>query len=308
MKIAVIYGGQGSQEIGMGKALYESSKLFKDHVDYANRLLDFDLKDMMFHQDEVNQTKYAQIAIYVMNAGLSTLLKEKNLIFYAHAGLSLGEYNALLNSQVFSFEEGLQIIKHRALYMQECSLKQETKMLALLGNLETVHECIQAYDDVYIANYNTLNQYVVGGSKASIESIMKKAKSCGIKRAVLLETSGAFHTPYMDEAKKHFEEYLKNVKVNEPKKPLYLNVSGKRYQKDIKQSMINQITAPVKFYDMIFNMVQDGVNCFIEVGPKPILKSMVKKLVNDKLIYHVSDLESLNQTILDIKELTSDEI
>lgn len=304
MKIAVIYGGQGSQEVGMGKTLYESSELFKAHLDDANRLLDYDLLDLMFNREAIHETKYAQVAIYAFNDALTVLLKNHGIKFDASAGLSLGEYNALLNAGVFTFEEGLNIIKHRGLFMQKCSESHLTKMLALLGSLENVNACINAYDDVYIANYNNLTQYVVGGSETSILKVMETAKDFGIKRAVLLETSGAFHTPFMQEAEDEFKQFLEPLALHEPQGEVYLNVSGRKYQEAIQSTMISQITSPVKFYDMIMNMESDGIDCFIEIGPKPILKSMIKKLVSTKHIYHVSDLESLNETINSLKELS----
>lgn len=304
MKVAVIYGGQGSQEVGMGKTLYESNQRFKSLIDYANEHVDFDLLDLMFNNEAIHETKYAQVAIYVMNEALTQLLKEEGITIDASAGLSLGEYNALLNAGVFNFIEGLKIIKHRGQFMQRCSESHQTKMLALLGNLDSVKACIAPYEDVYVANYNTLSQYVVGGSETSILRVMETAKAHGIKRAVLLETSGAFHTPFMQDAENEFEDFLNHITVQEPTQPIYLNVTGQKYEKAIKSSMIRQITSPVRFYDMIQNMEHDGIDCFIEVGPKPILKSMVKKLVTDKLVYHVSDLESLNETITSLKELS----
>jgi [acyl-carrier-protein] S-malonyltransferase len=302
MKIAVIYGGQGSQFVGMGKMLYETNAVFRTFIDQANSEVDFDLVNIMFNEETIHQTKYAQVAIFSMNVGLTQLLKEKGIKIEASAGLSLGEYNALLNSGVFNFQEGLKIITHRGKVMQDSSLNQATKMVALLGNLEAVTKCIEPYEDVFIANYNALTQYVVGGSEASIMKVMDSSKDYGIKRAVLLETSGAFHTPYMMDAQTAFESFLAPLSLNEPIERIYLNVTGLAYQNNIRQSMIDQITSPVKFYDMIMNMEQDGFDCFIEIGPKPILKSMLKKLVTTKHVYHIDDLESLNQTVAAIKE------
>ncbi|MFH5881555.1 ACP S-malonyltransferase [Liberiplasma polymorphum] len=304
MKLAFIYSGQGAQYLGMGESLYKNYEVFKNHLDEASNILGEDLKDIMFNQEEkLNQTIYAQPAIFTLSVGITKLLNEQGILSEGSCGLSLGEYGAMFDQGVFSFEDGLRTIIHRAYFMNEATKKIKSKMVALLGDLDQVKALVEKFDDIYIANYNLPSQYVVGGPKASLEVLVEQASDFGIKRAIMLETSGAFHTPYMEEAANGFNDYIKYVKLNEPNKAFYINTTGKKYEQNLAKQMVDQITQPVLFYPMIEMMIKDGFDTFIELGPKATLKAMVKKINRNVSVFNIEDHDSLQSTLASLKEM-----
>ena len=304
MKLAFIYSGQGAQYVGMAASLYEQNTTFKAHLDEASDILGEDLKTIMFHDEEkLNQTNYAQPAIFTLSTGITKLLNDAGITSEGSCGLSLGEYAAMYDQGIFNFEEGLRTIIHRAYFMHEATKKTETKMVALLGSLDQVESLVSKFDDIYIANYNLPSQFVVGGPVSSLESLIEASKDEGIKRAILLETSGAFHTPYMEEAANGFKDYVKYLKLDEPKKDFYINTTGKKYVSDLKNQMVQQITQSVLFYQMIESMIEDGYDTFVEIGPKSTLKALVKKINREVTVFNIEDVDTLNKTITALKEI-----
>lgn len=304
MKLAFVYSGQGAQYKGMGASLKAHYTTFDQHLNEASDILGEDIEEILFNQEEkLNQTQYAQPAIFTLSTGITKLLQEAGIESAGSCGLSLGEYAAMYDQGVFDFETGLRTIIHRAYYMHEATKKVATKMVALLGSLDQVKALVKAYKDAYIANYNLPTQFVVGGSATTIQSIVEKASDFGIKRAIILETSGAFHTPYMEEAAQGFKSYLPYISLNEPRKDFYLNTTGKKYDQNLAVHMVNQITQPVLFYPMIEAMIADGYNTFVEIGPKATLKAMIKKISRDVVVLNIEDHESLEATIATLKEM-----
>ena len=259
----------------------------------------------MFENEELlNNTLYTQVAMFTLYSMILQVLKSHNIKSNYSIGLSLGEFGALLHNDVYDFEIGLKILEKRGLFMNDASEKAKGKMSAILGLdatiLKNIINNVKGY--VKIANYNTYGQLVISGEESAVLEVNKKALKSGAKRAILLNTSGPFHTNLMCEASDNFKEYLKTVELHEPIKKLLLNVTGDFYKKDIKSSMVDQITNSVYFYQMIEKLIDEGVDTFIEIGPKKTLCSFVKKIDRKLNIYNVEDISSLNKLLNFLKE------
>lgn len=300
MKIAFMFSGQGSQYIGMGKEFYQEYNFVKEVFNQANKVLDFNLEDLMFNDEKkLNNTRYTQIAMFVLYKAILEVLKENHIEAKYSLGLSLGEYGAYLHNEVFDFETGLKILEKRGEFMDIASKNNPGLMSAILNMEASVLESLIDKVDGYvkIANYNTYGQLVISGEREAVLSLNELAMVNGAKRAILLNTSGAFHTNLMEEASELFGAYLKDIKINEPNKFLLVNVTGDYYKGKIKELMVEQITCSVKFYQMIEKLIADGVDTFIEIGPKTSLCSFVKKIDKSLNVMNVEDKESLSKTI-----------
>jgi [acyl-carrier-protein] S-malonyltransferase len=305
MKIAFIFAGQGTQKQGMGEDFYTTYETFKQHLDDAQTILEDDLTDIMFHnQKKLDDTLNAQPAIFAFETGIVELLKDEGISSEGSCGLSLGEYAAYYDNGVFDYTKGLKIIKERAKQMQTASLQTDSKMCALIGDQEAAYALEQVVDNFYLANFNTPKQTVAGGSMDAIEHAASIAKNYGIKRVIPLNTSGAFHTPYMQPARDGFSLFLKEIDVKTPEKALYLNTTGDKADGNLKDHMIRQITEPVKFDSMIFNMIEANFDTFVTIGPDNSLASLIKKIDNTQTIYAIYDVESFKTVVNALKELT----
>ena len=284
----------------MGQSLYEEHAIFKEMVEEANRLLPYDLRTIMFESEEVHKTRYAQPALYVMGCALYEMFKEEGVAFDIVAGLSIGEYAALYARGVYDFTTGLDIVEHRAHYMQEAAQAHETTMLAMRTDIFNAKKIIENEKDVYISNHNLKNQVVLAGSKDAVAAIQSKGETYGVKRMIPLNTSGAFHTPFMDAARDSFKTYLDAVAFNEPQKGLYLNRTGRAYDGGLKTHMIEQMTHTVLFAPMLEAMLSDGMNMSVEAGPGKTLSSFVKKTdrsVTTLTLENSSSFESICEKI-----------
>ena len=216
----------------------------------------------------------------------------------------MGEYGAYLHNNVFDFETGLKIIEKRGLYMNQASINNPGSMSAILGMdtelLQTLIDQIDGY--VKIANYNTYGQLVISGETKAVEALNKLALEHGAKRAIMLNTSGAFHTDLMKEASQKMESFLQDISLNEPDKNLLINVTGDYYSSNIKKVMVDQITNSVLFYQMIEKLIDKGIDTFIEIGPKTTLCSFVKKISRDITVMNVEHIHSLTSTLSKLEE------
>ncbi len=289
-KLAFVYPGQGTQYPGMGKAFYEENSIFKERVDQANELLSFNLLSIMFGSERVHETRYAQVALYVMQCALTDVLKEEGIHPSGTAGLSIGEYAAQYAAGVFDFETGLSIVIKRGELMQASAEKNDTGMLAMLGTLEQAKEIEQAIDNVYIANHNMEKQVVLAGDNEALKKAESYGKEISVKRFIPLKTAAAFHTPYMDEAKKAFAPFLETVSFGKPSISLYLNTTGERFESGLRKTMIDQIISPVYFHSMIKAMIEDGYTHFVEIGPGKTLSTFIRK--TDKTVEVITDIEA----------------
>lgn len=300
MKIAFMFSGQGSQYLGMGKEFYDTYDYVKDIFNTASSVLNYDMTEVIFSdQEKLDNTRYTQPAMFVLYKSILAVLQENNIIADYSLGLSLGEYGAYLHNNVFDFKTGLKVLEKRGEYMDLASKNNPGLMSAILGMeakvLEDLLNKVSGY--VRIANYNTYGQLVISGESIAVEELNELAKIKGAKRAILLNTSGAFHTKLMKEASLKFKAYLEKIDLNEPNKKLLVNVTGDYYKSNIKKLMVDQITNSVLFYQMIEKLIFDGVDTFIEIGPKTSLCSFVKKIDRSLNIMNVEDIQSLNKTL-----------
>ena len=282
MKKAYVFPGQGSQFPGMGKDLYEQHASAKAMFDRANDILGFDITDIMFNgtEEALKQTKVTQPAIFLHSVILASTLTDfaPDMV----AGHSLGEFSALVANKCLSFEDGLMLVSKRALAMQRACEMQPSTMAAVLGLADEVVERICAETDgvVVAANYNCPGQLVISGEVSAVNAACEALKAAGAKRALLLPVGGAFHSPLMEPARVELSAAIEATEFKNPVCPIYQNVSASAIvdPDTIKQNLLIQLTAPVKWAQSVMQMTNDGATHFIEVGPGKVLQGLVKKI------------------------------
>ena len=278
---AFIFPGQGSQFSGMGYDLYKSSQQAKSFFDLANEIIGFDICEIMFEgsDEQLQQTKVTQPAIFIHSVILSFCMKDTPSVV---AGHSLGEFSALVSAGCISFEDGLKLVIERAEAMQIACTKSDSTMAAVIGlNAKKIEEiCAQQTGIIVPANYNAPNQIVVSGEKKTIETTCQILLNNGAKKTVILPVSGAFHSPIMESAKTKLKLAIENTYFQDSKYPVYQNVSAQPVsdKNNIKENLISQLTSPVKWYQTIENMINQGVSEFIEVGPKNVLTGLNRRI------------------------------
>jgi [acyl-carrier-protein] S-malonyltransferase len=280
---AYIFPGQGAQYTGMGKDLYESSIMAKNMFDNANEILGFRITDIMFtgKADELKQTKVTQPAIFLHSTIMAKLLGD-NFKPSMVAGHSLGEISALTAIGVLSFEDGLRLVSKRALAMQSACENKASTMAAILGLDNTVVEdiCQNCKGIVVAANYNCPGQLVISGTLDAINEACEKLKEAGARRALILPVGGAFHSPLMEPARAELARAIESTQFQQPTCPIYQNVVAAAIKNPakIKENLISQLTAPVRWTQTIEEMIKDGATSFTEVGPGKVLQGLVKKV------------------------------
>lgn len=282
---ALVFPGQGSQYVGMGKELYESRKDIKDLMDSANKILGFDILSVMFNgtEEDLKKTEVTQPAIFIYSvAALKTALN--GVAPEMVAGHSLGEFSALVANGVLSFEDGLKLVSTRAKAMQEACDANPSSMAAILGLADDVVEkiCEETPGIVVPANYNCPGQLVISGETAAVELACQNMKNAGAKRALMLPVNGAFHSPLMQPAQEKLAEAIHNTKFYKPTMPVYQNITTTAVTdpEEIKLNLIAQLTGPVKWTQSVQNMIQRGATSFVEVGPGKTLQGLIKKINN----------------------------
>ena len=280
---AYIFPGQGSQFPGMGKNLFESSTLAKERFIQANEILGFDITKTMFGDDSeaLKETRVTQPAIFLHSTILSEVMANR---FQPEmvSGHSLGEFSALVASGVLSFNDGLSLVKERAMAMQSACDQFPGTMAAILGLEDKVVEsvCKDTTGVVIAANYNCPGQIVISGSRKAIDNACISLKEAGAKRALVLPVGGAFHSPLMEPAKERLESVIENTIFEQPNCPVYQNVcaTGVIDANELKANLIAQLTAPVLWTQTIKKMISDGATHFTEVGPGKVLQGLIKKI------------------------------
>lgn len=286
MKHAFVFPGQGAQFSGMGKNLYESSSLAKEYFEQANEILGFRITDIMFSgtDEDLKQTKVTQPAVFLHSTIL--FLTTPGLTPDMVAGHSLGEFSALVANKVLSFEDGLRLVAKRAAAMQRACEINPSTMAAVLGleDAKVEEVCAGITDEVVVAaNYNCPGQLVISGSINGINIACEQMKAAGAKRALVLQVGGAFHSPLMEPAREELQAAIEATTFGNAICPVYQNVDAKPYidAASIKQNLINQLTAPVRWTQSVQNMVADGAAKFTEVGPGNVLQGLVKKIAKE---------------------------
>ena len=280
---AYVFPGQGSQFSGMGKDLYDSSPLAKEMFKKANEILGFDITKIMFEgtAEELKETKVTQPAIFLHSVILAATLGDAfkpDMV----AGHSLGEFSALVANKTLRFEDALLLVSKRALAMQKACEVEQSTMAAILGLEDNVVEeiCANINGVVVAANYNCPGQLVISGSIDAVNEACEKLKEAGAKRALLLPVGGAFHSPLMEPARAELATAIESTEFSEPICPVYQNVPATAVNDaaTIKDNLLKQLTAPVKWTQTMQNMIADGATSFTEVGPGKVLQGLVKKV------------------------------
>lgn len=282
MKKAYVFPGQGSQFPGMAKALYEGNAKGKELLEKANDILGFRITDIMFEgtPDDLKVTRVTQPAIFLHSVVLAKCYEgfRPDMV----AGHSLGEFSALAAAEAISFEDALRLVYIRATQMQLCCEKVPGTMAAIVGLPdEKVEEICSSCDGIVIpANYNCGGQVVISGEKTAVEQACEKAKAEGAKRALPLAVSGAFHSPLMEPARVELGKAIEETRIVEPICPIYQNVSAQAVTdpQTIKKNLLAQLTSPVRWTQSVRNMLADGADYFMEIGPGTVLQGLVKRI------------------------------
>ena len=278
---AFVFPGQGAQFSGMGKDLYEIEAA-KVLFEQANDILGFRITDIMFNgtADDLKQTKVTQPAVFLHSVILAKIYPDFKPDMVA--GHSLGEFSALVAAGAMDFESGLKLVATRATAMQKACELQPSTMAAILGLEDAVVEkiCAEVEGIVVPANYNCPGQLVISGTIPAVEEACEKLKAAGAKRALILPVGGAFHSPLMEPARVELEAGINATTFNVPVCPVYQNVDAKPYTDPakIKENLVKQLTAPVRWTQTVQNMIADGADKFIELGPGNVLQGLVKKI------------------------------
>lgn len=280
---AYVFPGQGAQFVGMGKDLYENNAEAHELFEKANEILGFRITDLMFNgtEDDLKQTKVTQPAIFLHSVLLAKSLGDEfrpDMV----AGHSLGEFSALVAAGALSFEEGLKLVSKRAQAMQKACEARPSTMAAVLALPDEKVEalCAEVDDIVAPANYNCPGQVVISGTIEGIDAACEKMLAAGAKRALKLKVGGAFHSPLMQPAQEELAEAIAAAEFTTPRCPIYQNVDGKPHTDpaEIKENLIKQLTAPVRWTYDVQAMIEDGADEFVELGPGNVLQGLVKKI------------------------------
>jgi len=283
---AFVFPGQGAQFTGMGKDLYESNPKAKELFDKANQILGFEITKIMFEgtAEELKQTKVTQPAVF-LHSVISAICLGDDFDAEMTAGHSLGEFSALVAAGALSFEDGLKLVSKRAMAMQKACEAALSTMAAIIGLSDDVIEkvCAEVSSEgniVVPANYNCPGQLVISGNIDAVNAACEKLKEAGAKRALVLPVGGAFHSPLMQPAKDELQAAIEATEFSTPHIPVYQNVDAKAHTdaNEIKQNLIAQLTAPVKWTYEVKQMMADGATDFVECGPGKALQGMILKI------------------------------
>ncbi len=302
-KRAILFAGQGAQFVGMGKDLYKSSNEAKEVFDLANEILEVDIKELCFRgpKQDLDKTLHTQPSIFTYNMAVYAALQKPAADFIA--GHSLGEVCAAVAVDSLSLERGFKVIKERAALMQKAVEENDGSMIAVIGlEADKIAKLLEPLDGVYLSNFNSATQTTVSGPK----DLLTEAKQLleeEAKMVVVLAVSGAFHSPYMQEAANGFAEYLNNIDFKDSKTPLVANVDAKPKTKgaDIREALSQQISSPVQFSQTLELMHKGKVNTFVEVGPAKTLTNFVKRAYRQSDVYTTEAIDSVRTTFNNLK-------
>lgn len=300
-KRAFLFPGQGSQYVGMAKDLFEKSVEAKEMIKTADDILGINLSYIMFNgpEEELKQTEYTQPSIFLHSVILASIIRTVDA--QAAAGHSLGEYSAYVAAGAIQFHEAIKLVRARGVAMQEAGNQNKGTMAAVIGlesdKVENLCAEASASGVVQCANFNSPGQIVISGSEAGVRHAMELCKNAGAKMVKELVVSAAFHSPLMESAKEKLNVELQSTNFYEPKFPVYTNVTAKPVTgiSEIKNKLYEQITAPVRWDKTIENMINDGVDEFIEIGPSNVLQGLLKRINPEVKRYGIDKYEDVEK-------------
>ena len=299
-KRAFLFAGQGAQYLGMGRELYDQYELVRSTFNDASQVLGYDVRALIDQNEEkLNQTRYTQPAILTTSVAIYRLLADKGIEPDMVAGLSLGEYSALVAAGALDFKTAVGLVAKRGSFMEEAAPAGSGKMVAVLNAevslIEEVCQEASAIGVVSPANYNTPSQIVIGGEVAAVDKAVELLKDAGVKRLIPLNVSGPFHTALLKPASERLAEVLETVEFSDFVLPLVGNTEATVMEKErVSELLTRQVMEPVRFYDSIAKMQEAGVTEFIEIGPGKVLSGFIKKIDKSADVRQVEDVESLN--------------
>ncbi|WP_338953376.1 ACP S-malonyltransferase [Lactococcus petauri] len=303
MKTAFLFSGQGAQKLGMAKDLYDEFDIVRETFDQASQVLGYNLRELIDNDEtKLNETQYTQPAILTTSVAILRLLSEQGIKPDLVAGLSLGEYSALVASGALDFAEAVALVAKRGQYMTEAAPTGLGKMVAVMNTEAALIEeiCEQAAERGIVspANYNTPAQIVIGGQAEAVDYAVELLKEAGVKRLIELKVSGPFHTAILKPASEKLAKELEQVNFNSFKLELISNTTAKVMKdSEVKELLTRQVMEPVRFYESIETMKALGVQRFIEVGPGKVLSGFIKKIDKEASFTNVEDLTSFKALV-----------
>lgn len=296
-KIAYIFPGQGAQKAGMGKDFYENCALSREIYEKSSQLLGFSMEELCFEEnDRLDITEYTQAALVTTSVAMLAQIEEMGHTPDVTAGLSLGEYCALVSCKAMTFEDAVKVVRQRGILMQEAVPLGQGAMAAVLGmTAEQIDQVVDPIDGVEVANYNCPGQIVISGKTDAVQTACQALKEAGAKRTVPLKVSGPFHSSMLAGAGKKLGEVLEPVVLTEHSIPYVTNVTASYVEgtEEIKDLLVRQVSSSVRWQQSVENMIAAGVDRFVEIGPGKTLASFVKKISREVSVYNVNTWESL---------------
>ena len=304
MKTAFLFPGQGAQKCGMGESFAKYDEAAKKVYENASRLLDLDMEELVFTENKkLDMTEYTQAAMVTTGIAMLKVIEKTALKADVCAGLSLGEYEALYLAKAISEEDAIVLARHRGKLMQEAVPLGVGTMAAVLNlDAAVIEDCLKDIENVWIANYNCPGQIVISGTVEAVEKAGEKLKEAGAKRVLPLNVSGPFHSGLLKPAGDKLYEYLRNIEIKKPTIPYVANYTAEFVydDKDIKELLRKQVFGSVRFEQSIRNMLKEGVDTFIEIGPGKVLSGFVKKIDKEAKVYSIETVEDMNNVIKEL--------
>ena len=298
-KIAVVYPGQGVQTVGMGKDFYDQSEVSRAVYDKANEVLDFHVSDICFQENEkINNTEYTQAALVTTYIAMTEEIKSRGICPDVAAGLSLGEYAALVTAGGMTAEDAIWVVRQRGILMNRAVPQGEGTMAAVLGmTADEIDNVIAGIEDVSVANYNCPGQIVITGKKQAVYDAMKVLEEAGARRCLELNVSGPFHSEFLKDAGKQLSEKLEDISLQPLTIPYVTNVTGEYITNidETKELLARQVYSPVRWEQSVRNMIEDGVDTFIEIGPGKTIAGFLRKIDKTVSCININNFEDFKK-------------